>query len=251
MAMDLSSAEAEIVWGREATKRVPLFCTIPDTGLIGFVSSVHIIQESEMDLLGFVDAPWVPPVVVVQDGLPYPPVRIYGSDRISILLLDVPLESDLWHTFSDLAVRVYREAGAKAIIGATGLPNPKRQEVKELRLFTSFTDPSLMERFSFDAKEFNGVMAGPYASLLQLTLKNNIPSLVYLIDSYPAYPDPEAAALIVDLLGRMIDVEFDVQKLLDKGAELRIRARQLALETQRKQMEAQAMTGRASAGFYM
>lgn len=247
----MSSRETEIVWGREAAKGVPLFCTVPDTGLIGFISSVHVIREAEMDLLGFVDAPWVPPVVSIQDGLPYPPVRIYGDDKISILLLDVPLDSEFWYTFSDLAIQVYRETGSNAIIGATGLPNPKRHEVKELRLFVSFTDPSLMDRFSFGAKEFNGLMAGPYASILQLALKNNIPSLVYLIDSYPAYPDPEAAAVVVDLLGKMIEAEFNVQKLLEKGAELRIKARQLALETQKKQMEAQTRTGRPSAGFYI
>jgi uncharacterized protein len=82
-------------------------------------------------------------------------------------------------------------------------------------------------------------------------LKHRVPSIVYLVDSYPTYPDPEAAAIIVDLMSRMIDEKIDTKSLLEKGEEIRITARQLAMETQMKHGEAQVKTGRTPPGFYI
>ena len=247
----MSNKEASIIWEGEKREKIPLFCSIPDTGLVGFISSIHIIQEVKMDLLGYVDAFWVPPVVSVLNGRPYPPVRIYGNDKLCILLSEVPLQSSLWGEFSNLTVKLSKEIDTNLLIGATGLPNPRRQEVTDLRIFSTFTDKGLKDTYAPDIMSFAGVMAGPYASLLQHALKNKIPSIIYLVDSYPTYPDPEAAAMIVDLVGKIIDEKIDTKTLLEKGEELRIRARQLAMETQMKHREAQAKTGRAPPSFYL
>lgn len=247
----MSLGEARIVWKGEVPKGRPLFCAVPDTGLIGFIASIHTIQETEMPLVGFIEAPWMPPIVSIFDGKPFPPVRIYGGGKITVLISEVPLENTLWPSFSNLTMKLYEEIGAEMLLASTGLPNPKRQEIKDLRLFATFTDQSLMERFGFDAKVFSGVMSGPYASLIQSALRRDVPALIYLVDSYPVYPDPEAASLIVRMIGSITETQLDVEKLLEKGAELRIKARQLALETQRSQKGGQAQTGRAPMGFYV
>ena len=240
-----------IVWEKEKIEGVPLLSSIPDTGLIGFISSIHVTQETKMELLGYVDAPWIPPIVSVYNGRPYPPVRIYGNEKLCILFSEVPLQNELWGKFSNLLIKLSREISATTLIGVTGLPNPKRQEITDLRVFSVFTDEGLKEKYAAEIVDFAGVMAGPYASMLQYTLKNKVPSIVYLVDSYPNYPDPEAEAVIVGLIGEIIEEEIDTKNLLEKGAELRIKARQLAMETQMKHREAQAMTGRPPPGFYL
>ncbi|MFQ5710419.1 MAG: proteasome assembly chaperone family protein [Candidatus Geothermarchaeales archaeon] len=247
----MPTEEARIVWKEKAPKGGLLFCSVPDTGLIGFIASIHTIQEMNLPLIGFVEAPWMPPIVSIFDGRPFPPVRIYGGEKISIFLSEVPLEQAFWQAYSALAVKIYEEMDASSLITATGLPNPKRQEMETLRLFAAYTDESLKKSFAPEAQIFSGVMSGPYASLIQYTLKSEVPTLIYLVDSYPVYPDPEAASVIVKMIGSIIDAELDVEKLLEKGAELRIKARQLALETQKSQRGAQAQTGRAPVGFYV
>jgi uncharacterized protein len=56
--------------------------------------------------------------------------------------------------------------------------------------------------------------------------------LALLAQCFPNYPDPEAAAEVLKGLGKITGLKVNVAKLLEKGEEIRLRARDVMKRTQ-------------------
>ena len=52
---------------------------LPDVGLVGLIATSHIIAQLKMEEVAYVDSELLPPVVVLHEGLPYSPLRIFGD----------------------------------------------------------------------------------------------------------------------------------------------------------------------------
>jgi len=54
---------------------------------------------------------------------------------------------------------------------------------------------------------------------------------VLLAQSYPSYPDPGAAASILKILNKMIELDVDVKALLEQAEDVKINYRTLMEQT--------------------
>lgn len=79
-----------------------------------------------------------------------------------------------------------------------------------------------------------GYMVGPQAIMLRRCARMGIPALALLAQCFYNYPDPEAAAEILKGLGNITDIKVDVSKLLEKGEEIRLKARDVMKRTQQE-----------------
>jgi uncharacterized protein len=68
--------------------------------------------------------------------------------------------------------------------------------------------------------------------MLQRAANNKIPAITLLAQCFYNYPDPEAAAEVLKELGRITGVKVNFAKLLEKGEEIRLRARDVMKRTQ-------------------
>jgi len=80
----------------------------------------------------------------------------------------------------------------------------------------------------------SGIMVGPYALILRYCAEQGLPALVLSAQCFFAYPDPEAAAAVLSVLAGFLGLELDVEELLQKGEEIRLRARDIMRRTQRE-----------------
>ncbi|RLG60346.1 hypothetical protein DRN86_02775 [Candidatus Geothermarchaeota archaeon] len=238
-------------WLDKKIKPLPLFVALPDTGLVSLLTAANIINQYKLPIAGYVDADWLPPMISILEGKPLSPVRLYVDEKILILISEVPIYPENWSNFSQVVLSIYDELALPLIIGATGLPNPKRHNLDKLRLFASYTDKSFKERYLKNVNDFSGLLAGPYASLLRSFLMREISAILLIVDSFPNYPDPEAAALVTDVIGRIVNKQFDVNILLKKASEIKLMARRLAAETQRIRSAVSTETGRPPTSFYV
>ena len=62
----------------------------------------------------------------------------------------------------------------------------------------------------------------------------NVPSISILAQSFYNYPDPQAAAIALKELSKISDVKVDTSKLLEKGEEIRLKARDMMKRTQQE-----------------
>lgn len=230
----------------------PLFVAIPDTGLVSLIAGAHLIQALKAELLGYVDAEWIPPVSVVNNGDPNMPIRIYSTNNLDILLSETPILPSAWRYFAIVAYQVAIQLSSTLIIGATGIPNPKRIDIQDFNNLRVFYLGKFLEtegisqdikRIYKSANKFTGTLAGPYSPLISLMIRHNMPFMMILIDSYPEYPDPESAARLISELNNIFNLSVDIRSLIERGAEIRLMARQLAIQTKRHQVLTGQKTG--------
>ena len=236
----------------------PILVATPDTGLVSIIAAAHLIQVLEAKLVGYIDAEWVPPISIISNGDPMLPIRIYKTRSLDILLSETPLAPTHWRDFASLVYKISTDLSSSMIIGAIGIPNIKRMDItniSDLRIFyvgkyLDAVEENVRAVYK-EGEKFTGTLVGPYSAIASILIRHNVPFLFILVDSYPEYPDPEAAARFIEELNKFLNMNVDTKSLLDKGAEIRLMARQLALQTKRQQLVSGHKTGSPPVGMYV
>ena len=79
-----------------------------------------------------------------------------------------------------------------------------------------------------------GYIVGAQALSMRYSVSKKIPAIAILAQSFYNYPDPEAAALALKELSKISEIKVDVSKLLEKGEEIRLKARDIMKRTQQE-----------------
>ena len=207
---------------------------LPDTGLVGTIALGHAIRSKKMREIGYFAPRALPPMLVVHNGEPKSPVRIYANDNFAALISEAPLPLE---TYQELATHLAKwavEKKAQLLISLTGIGVQNRVEVIEPQVFsvgsTAEVRESLRSKGILPLEE--GFVVGPQAILLEECMEKTIPMAVLLAQSHTQFPDPVAAAAIVQNLNQVFGFKIDVKELVQEAEEFRIRLRELMNRTQ-------------------
>lgn len=77
-----------------------------------------------------------------------------------------------------------------------------------------------------------GYIVGAYAIILRKCAEMSLPAITLLTQSFYNYPDPEAAAAALNALNKILGLKVEVSGLLQKGEEIRLKARDVMKRTQ-------------------
>ena len=77
-----------------------------------------------------------------------------------------------------------------------------------------------------------GFLSGAYALILKELIKYELPAIVLLSQSFLKYPDPAAAAAGILAMNKISGMNIDVKNLIEKGDEIRIKARDLMRQSE-------------------
>ncbi|MCE4603373.1 MAG: proteasome assembly chaperone family protein [Aeropyrum sp.] len=208
---------------------------LPDVGLVGAITSAHLIKSLEMTYVAGVDNYGaLPPVTIINKGEPMFPVRIYRKSEIAVLTMDVPMTPSSVPSFGSALVEYARRRGVDTIISVTGIGNPKRFELEKPQLYWLASDrkAALLAGGLRDARQpEQGIIVGPYSIILKESMKLKMHNLVLLTDAFIDLPDPEAAARVVEGLNSLLGLGVSVDELLKQAEEIKLRMRELMKET--------------------
>jgi uncharacterized protein len=101
---------------------------VPEVGLVGAIAASYLVERLELPEIASVASGLLPPVVVVRDSEPKPPIRIFGKDSLAIVVSEIPLVSLLTYEFASQVVEWCKAKQSKMVIGVTGLPSEARAE---------------------------------------------------------------------------------------------------------------------------
>jgi predicted ATP-grasp superfamily ATP-dependent carboligase len=128
------------------------------------------------------------------------------------------------------------EKKVKRIISMGGIPLENRQTIKEPKVFGAASNQKLLEILNKKGvttmKE--GYIVGAQALSMRYSISKNISAIAILSQSFYNYPDPQAAAITLKELSKISEIELDVTKLLEKGEEIRLKARDIMKRTQQE-----------------
>jgi len=202
----------------------------PELGLIGNILGWLLVEQLKMKQIGYIDSKQFPPLAVLYKGIAIHPFRIYSSDGIVLFLSDFIVPPTVSYDMS------------KAIVDWM-----ERNNSKELITFNSMV---VMEKSGAVAGAANsgdalkrlgeielpilpfGNVNGLSGSLLTRTATKNIPSSCLFAEVLNQYPDPRAAASIVNVLNKMLDIDVDAEPLIKEAEEIEERLKELANRVQ-------------------
>ncbi len=208
---------------------------LPDVGLVGAISSLHMIKELEMkDVVGIDSYTALPPVAVIIQGKAKLPIRIYSYNNLGVLITDVPLAPSSIPLFSEAIVKYAKSRGIRRLISVTGLGNPGRIELETPQVYLIGSKEETVRKYSnlIGSKEITqGILVGPFALILKESIRANLDNLVLMVDSFIDIPDPGAAAQAINSLNKILDLDIDVSKLLEEADKIKLRLKELMKET--------------------
>jgi len=206
----------------------------PDVGLVGVIAASYLVEELNLAEVAYLESKILPPLVVLHDGLPHSSIRIFGNEKILLTISEVPIPVDAVYPVMDALIEWSKSKNVKMMISLGGIPLQDRQDATELKSFAAASSPEALKLAEDKNVEplTEGYIVGPQAIMLQSAANTDTPALALLSQCFLNYPDPEAAAEVLKDLAKIADVKVDVTKLLEKGEEIRLRARDVMKRTQ-------------------
>jgi uncharacterized protein len=228
------SEQVKIVERKKIPSGATLVFGFPDVGLVGVIAASHLIDELNLEEVAYLDSKLLPPLIVLHEGLPHSSIRIFADSNILLAISEAPIPVDVIYPVMDALIDWGKNKNVKMMISLSGLPIQDRQDAKELKAFAAASNPEALKIAQDKSIEIltEGYMVGPQAIMLQQAANAGTPALTLLAQCFFNYPDPEAAAEVLKDLEKITGVKVDVAKLLEKGEEIRLRARDVMRRTQ-------------------
>lgn len=230
------SEQVKIIEKEKIPSGATLLFGFPDVGLVGLIAASHLVDELNMTEVAYVESTLLPPLIVLHEGLPHSSMRILAGDHLLLAVSEVPIPTDTIYPIMDALIEWGRSKNVKMMISLSGLPIEERQDATELKGFAATSNPEALKIAKDNGIEvlMEGYMVGPQAVVLQRASKYGSPALALLAQCFYNYPDPEAAAEVLKELAKITGVKVNVAKLLEKGEEIRLRARDVMKRTQQE-----------------
>jgi len=226
--------KVKIVERKEIPEGLKVICGLPDVGLVGTIAVSHLISKLELTEVAYVRSDLLPPIIMLERGLPRSPIRIFGNEDLIVLSSEIAIPSVAVHSIIESVVDWIWRKKAEIVFTLGGLPIPNRHEIEKPKVFGASSNETLLKML--DGKEIQviqrGFLVGPQALILSYCTERGIPAVALLAESFYNYPDPEASSVVIQALNRMIDMEIDVSELIEKGEEVRLAMRDMMRRTQ-------------------
>lgn len=205
----------------------------PELGLIGNILGWLLVEELKMEQIGYIDSKYFPPLAVLYKGVAIHPFRVYSADGIVLFLSDFIIPPIVAYDMANAIVDWAGKNNSKEIItfnsivvreksgGIAGAAN-SQEALKNLA------------DMGIPIMPFGNVN-GLSGTLLTRSIVKNIPASCLFAEVLNQYPDPRAAASVVDGLNKMLNININAEPLLKEAEEIESRLKELANTVQEGQ----------------
>jgi uncharacterized protein len=216
---------------------------LPDVGLVGLITANHLVNSLGLDEAGYLESKLLPPVIVVHNGEPKPPVRFFAQGGLAILTSEIPIPASVLSLLADEVLNWASAKGFELLVSVSGIAVPNRLEIDTPEVYgVASTEKArrILEDSKIPLLE-EGFMVGPHAAILGESLKRRVDSIILLAQSHYQYPDPGAAASIINILNRLLSLNVEVKTLLEQAEEIRLKTREIMQRTYKAMQRMQKM----------
>ncbi len=229
-------SEVKIVERTEIPSGSIMLFGFPDVGLVGVIAASHLIEELNLTEVAYIDSNLLPPLIVLHEGLPHSSIRIFGNQNILLAVSETPISADVIYPVMNALIDWGKSKKAEMMVSLGGIPIEDRQNAKDLKVFAAVSNPEMLKTVYSRGVEplMEGYMVGPQAIMLLRCAHIGLPAMALLAQCFLNYPDPEAAAEVLKGLDKMTGIKVDTTKLLEKGEEIRLKARDVMKRTQQE-----------------
>lgn len=205
----------------------------PELGLIGNILGWLLVEQLEMKQIGFVDSKDFPPLAVLYNGVALHPFRIYSAGNIVLFLSDFIIPPNVAYDMANGIVSWAEKNKAQEIITF----NSVVVREKTGQVAAAANTPETVKEFTDKGVPIMpfGNINGLSGTLMTRSMIRGIKASCLFAEVLNQYPDPRAAATMVDTLNKKLDLKIDPEPLLKEAEEIESRLKELANTVQEGQ----------------
>lgn len=232
--MTATEEEVSVVEEEKIVYKNPIVIEgLPDVGLVGTIAASYIVEKMNYKEIGYIESDLFPPVMVVHEGKLKNPVRIYGNEGVIVVLSEVAIPPNAVYPLTSALADWYKGIDAKLVISITGVPVKNRMDIDKPGVSAVGNNEEAMKNLRDKQMELleEGFIAGTYAIMLRECGKKDLSAISLLAQCFPVYPDPGAAASAIESLEKFFKLRIDIDELMEKAEEIKLKARDLMRQT--------------------
>lgn len=217
-------------------KKKPKNATIiegfPGFGLVGTITTEFLIEHLKAEKIGSIRIKEAPPMVAIHEGKLVRPMGIYYAKKDNLVILHVMTNvAGLEWDVSSEVLELAKQLGAKQIISIEGVGAPGVKDAPSAYYYSNTAE--LVKKFeSAKIKKMKeGIVMGVTATLL-LQVENDIPMSCVFAETPSNLPDSKAAAKIVEVLDKFLDIKVDYKPLLKQAESFEAKIKGFMKQTQ-------------------
>jgi len=218
----------------------------PSVGMVSSVAAHFLIEYLELEFVGGVKDSRLPPLCLVQDGAPLPPIRIYAGeqkcnlmgecDKIILLMSELIVPDAIVHDIVEAMFEWSKSSGigagilldAFAMKGMKGGLNGNEpmveyedsEEINVLGIGATQHMREVLEEMGVAPVE-QGVIKGMTGVILGEGRRRGLDIVSLLVEADPRFPDARAAATLIGHLNKLLPaIELDQAPLLEEAERL-------------------------------
>ena len=204
----------------------------PELGLIGNILGWLLVEELKMKQIGYIDSKEFPPLAVLYKGIAIHPFRIYSTDGIVLFLSDFIIPPTVSYDMSNAIVDWMERNNSKELITFNSMVVMEKSDSVAA---AANSEDALKRLGDLDLPILPfGNVNGLSGSLLTRTATKDIPASCLFAEVLNQYPDPRAAASLVNVLNKMLNIKVNAEPLLKEADEIEDRLKELANRVQKE-----------------
>ena len=203
----------------------------PGAGLIGNIIGWLLVDNFNMEEIGYIESKYFPPLAVLYKGLTLHPFRIYEGNGLVLFLSDFIVPQEVVFDMSNSIVDWMSKNNSKELITFnSAIVREKKSPAGAVANSTAALNKLKEKDFSImQLGNINGISG----TLLTQAAQKNIPATCILAETLTQYPDPRGAAEVVQELNKLLDMDIDYKPLIQEAQEIETRLKKLAEEVKK------------------
>ena len=213
----------------------------PGIGLVGHIAGNFLAKELGMEMIGYVESPFIPPMALILEGKPNPPLRFYGKDNVIVAVADIYVPPTLVNEIAKELANYLTEMGAQKVISIGGIGIGFFKEKMEVWGVGAREELNReLEEAGAKILQYGSIM-GMSGKLLWEASREGLDAYVLLGETFGDRPDPRAAANVIEVLKKLTPIEVSTEPLLKEAEMIEAQLRKMheQMEQARRKAEKQ------------
>jgi len=208
-----------------------LIMGFPTVGLVGTIASRFVINSLKLRPVAAFLSDYFPPVTVISDSTPLPPVRLYGGDKrcgpngeCNQLLVMLSEFVPPYATLRPLAKNIIewcKKRDCRTVVCIEGFNlGEKVEDVPLLGVASTKRARKLLEKYGVEIMK-EGMVSGLSGILLYEGKHRKMDISCILAGTHADYPDAKAAARVLEVVNKMLpEINIDPEPLYKEAEEI-------------------------------
>lgn len=196
----------------------------PTVGLVGSILSSYVSKEKKMKLIAGASSESMPPYALIQNGLPYHPIRVFGCkvemamNDLVVITSEITPQPDQCYGLAMGVLEILKDLGVSKTYVIEGVA--QYENAKTVVCGTKKSSVRAANKHGLVTLN-DGLIRGTTGVMLYEGKDMDLDILALMCPANPSMPDPRASANTLDLLSKMIPgMDLPSEPLMKEAEEM-------------------------------